>query len=40
MIDLDKVSLNQMYLSTDDGFMIPPFTSIEQITGVDIIKDT
>ena len=36
IVDLEKVSLNQIYLSTSDGFMIPPFTGIDQIMGVDV----
>jgi hypothetical protein len=39
IVDLDKVSLNQIYLSTSDGFMIPPFTGIDQIMGMDLNKE-
>ena len=35
LIDLKKVSLGQLYLSTEDGFMIPPYTSVQQIFNVD-----
>lgn len=38
VVDLKKVNLNQIYLSTSDGFMIPPFTGIDQIMGIDVKK--
>lgn len=38
MVDPHKISLNHIYLSTSDGFMIPPFTGIDQIMGIDVKK--